>query len=153
MISGLVQIARIDAFQHWIYTHPDHTPEERSAYWLELSDRFALGIDHTGIEQYRPHGWQRVPHFFVHPLYYIEYGIATLGAWQLWRLERDDHDKAVAGYRRALALGGSKRLPDLFEAANIRFAMDKSIFEDLLPFVEERLDSFAPGTPLTARKP
>jgi len=144
MISGLVSIARIDAFQHWIYTHPGHTAEQRSARWVELSDRFSLGFDQTGIEHYRPNGWQRVMHFFTHPLYYVEYGIATLGAWQLWRLEQEDHDKAVQGYRKALSLGGSRRLPQLFEAAGIRFAMDQSILEDLIPFVESRLARLAP---------
>jgi oligoendopeptidase F len=144
MISGLVSIARIDAFQHWMYTHPDHSAKQRADTWLELSDRFSLGFDQSGVEQYRPNGWQRVMHFFTHPLYYIEYGIATLGAWQLWRLERQDHDKAVSGYRKALSLGGSRHLPELFEAANIRFAMDQAIFEDLMPFVEERLATYAP---------
>ena len=125
---GLVSIALIDSFQHWIYTHPGHTREERAEKWRELSDRLWQGVDHTGVEEFRRYGWQRVPHFFTHPLYYIEYGIATIGAFQLWRNERTDHDGAVAAYRKALGLGGSRTLPELLEAAGIRFAMDKEGF-------------------------
>ncbi len=141
---GLVSIALIDSFQHWIYTHPGHTREERANKWRELSDRLWQGVDHTGIEEYRRHGWQRVPHLFTHPLYYIEYGIATIGAFQLWRNEREDHDGAVAAYRKALGLGGSRGLTELFEAAGIRFAMDREILGELMPHVERRIAELAP---------
>ena len=141
---GLLSIALIDAFQHWIYTHPGHTREQRAEQWLALSDSLRQGVDHTGVERYRRHAWQRVPHFFTHPLYYIEYGIATIGAFQLWLNESRDHDAAVAAYRRALALGGSRPLPELFEAAGIRFAMDKEILGEVMPDVERRIKELAP---------
>ncbi|MGC9328373.1 MAG: M3 family oligoendopeptidase, partial [Candidatus Hinthialibacter sp.] len=121
VIDVLAWIARIDAFQHWIYTHPAHTAQERTAYWLELDERFGARLDWSGCEAVRESLWQRQLHLFCHPFYYIEYGIAQLGALQLWRIFQQDEAEAVRGYRRALALGGAKPLPQLFEAAGARF--------------------------------
>lgn len=137
-------IALVDAFQHWIYTHPGHDRDERSAKWIELRDRFMPGYDTSGLEEFSAVSWQRIPHLFSHPLYYIDYGIALLGALQMWRNERRDHDQAVAAYRRGLALGGSRPLPKLFEEAGLRFAMDEEIFREVLPDVMERIGVLAP---------
>lgn len=137
----LCRIAQIDAFQHWMYRHPSHTHEERHAKWAELDERFGTGVDWTGLEAYRAAAWQRWPHFFTHPLYYIEYGIAQLGALQMWRNERTAHEAAIAAYRRALAAGGSLALPDLFAAAGIRFAMDDTILGELVPELMDRIRS------------
>ena len=139
IVMVICYVAVVDAFQAWMYEHPQHTREERCTKWVELSDRFLGGFDWTGLEQFRESGWQRIPHLFGHPLYFIEYGIAQIGALQLWRKERADHDGAVAGYRCALALGGSRSLPELFEAAGIRFAMDEDILSDVVPDVMEKL--------------
>jgi len=135
----LASVALIDAFQMWIYANPGHGREERTAQWNALTERFVPGVDWTGLEEFRGSQWQRIPHLFCVPLYFIEYGIAQLGALQLWRKERQDHDAAVAGYRRALALGGSRSLPELFAAAGIHFAMDETVLRELVPEVMAKL--------------
>ncbi len=114
-------VATIDAFQHWIYRNPGHDAGGRQEAFLELERRFSPGIDWTGLEQEHRALWQRQLHLFEVPFYYIEYGIAQLGALQLWVRFLEDPAEAVEGYRRALALGGSRPLPELFKAAGIRF--------------------------------
>ena len=114
-------IAIVDAFQHWLYTHAGHTRAQRRAQWLDLHERFGAGVDWSGLEEERAGIWHRQLHIFVAPFYYIEYGIAQLGALGLWRKSRHDHADALAAYRRALALGGSKSLPELFKAAGLEF--------------------------------
>jgi oligoendopeptidase F len=133
VLDTFTWVATIDAFQHWIYTHEGHSPEERVQAWTELRTRFAPWIDWSGLEEYRDHEWQRQGHLFGSAFYYIEYAIAQIGALQVWRNERQDHEAAVAAYRKALALGGSRPPPELFEAANLRFAMDKSILQEPHP--------------------
>jgi oligoendopeptidase F len=124
-LEGIVRllpwIATIDAFQHWIYTHPRHSRAERKAYWLELRRRFG-GIDHwEGYEEALENQWQRQLHLFEVPFYYIEYGIAELGALGIWQNAKEDPVKALEAYRRALELGGSRPLPELFSTAGLRF--------------------------------
>lgn len=138
-LFGLVSVAMVDSFQAWIYANPGHSREERKAKWLELANRFASGTDWSGLDDIRAIRWKWIPHLFNSPLYYIEYGIAQLGALQLWRLERHDHASAVEGYRNMLRLGNSRPLPELFEAAGIRFAMDEAVLEDLVPEVMDKI--------------
>ncbi|MEN8149583.1 MAG: M3 family oligoendopeptidase [Planctomycetota bacterium] len=125
MISGAVEIlpwvATIDAFQHWIYTHPGHSREERTQAWREIFARFTVEVDYTGLDDVRDARWLSQSHVFQSPFYYIEYGIAQLGALQVWTNARKDPAKALELYREALALGGSRPLPELFEAAGTRF--------------------------------
>ncbi len=121
IIGLLPWVAIIDAFQHWIYTHPGHGSGERRAQWLSLLDRFGGVEDYGGYEDARAFMWQRQGHLFGSPFYYIEYGIAQLGALQLWLKSKKDRPAAVANYRKALALGGSRPLPELFKAAKIKF--------------------------------
>jgi oligoendopeptidase F len=135
VVTTLCHVALIDRFQAWVYTHPGHTREERREEWGRMLVRYQPGFDWSGLEEIRDNGWQKVPHLFTHPLYYIEYGIAQIGALQMWRRAREDHRSAVDGYRRALALGGSVPLPALFEAAGIRFAMDETVMRGLMPDV------------------
>ena len=112
----------IDSFQHWIYTTtPDQPAEERTNHWLALLERFGSNLDWTGYEHIRRSMWQKQLHLFSHPFYYVEYGIAQLGALQLWVNARRDPQRAVADYRAALKLGGTRPLPDLFAAAGIKF--------------------------------
>lgn len=146
LVGGFTVVALVDAFQHWIYTHPEHTRAERVAKWIELQRRFRPPIDWGELEEFRGGGWRQIPHLFNSAFYYIEYGIAQLGALQLWRMEREDHDRAVAAYRRALALGGSRPVPELFRAADIRFAMDEAIFRDLIPWVADQLRALEPAS-------
>jgi len=133
-------IATIDAFQHWVYTHPAHTPEERRRAWVEIYARFQPSLDWSGYEEARDVLWHRQLHLFTSPFYYIEYGIAQTGALQVWLHSRRDHRAAVERYWQALALGGSKPLPRLFEAAGARFRFDAATLKPLADAVAEELD-------------
>ena len=133
IILILPWIAVVDGFQHWVYQHPGHTREERRAAWVDIHARFGGDVDWSGLEDARASLWHRQLHIFLYPFYYIEYGIAQLGALQVWRRSLADRPGAVADYRKALALGGSRPLPELFEAAGIRFDFRR---ETLVPLVE-----------------
>jgi oligoendopeptidase F len=133
-INLLCWIATVDAFQHWIYTHPGHTRKERGDYWLELNDRFGAGIDHTGWEDALRYRWQAQLHIFEYPFYYIEYGIAQLGALQIWRNSRKDLKGAIDSYLNGLQLGNSKPLPELFKTAGAHFHFGS---ETIRPLMEE----------------
>jgi oligoendopeptidase F len=114
-------MAMVDMFQHWVYTHPEHSAEERKAAWLDLSRRFDLWVDYEGYEDVRSYSWHRKGHPFTVPFYYVEYGIAQLGALGVWLNSQKDVAGAVRAYQSALALGGRRPLPELFAAANIQF--------------------------------
>ncbi|MCX7844444.1 MAG: M3 family oligoendopeptidase [Candidatus Bipolaricaulota bacterium] len=114
-------VATIDAFQHWLYTHPGHSRAERHKAWVELFRRFGGLEDWSGYEEVLEHEWHRQLHLFLAPFYYIEYGIAQLGALTLWQKSQEDRAQALEGYVRALALGGSKPLPVLFATAGLPF--------------------------------
>ncbi len=133
-------VATVDAFQHWIYLHPEHTAEQRRAKFIELERRFSPGLDWSGLEQEHRALWQRQLHLFEVPFYYIEYGIAQLGALQLWVRFLEDPAAAVEGYRRALALGGSRPLPELFAAAGIRFDFSAETLRPAVKAVAAALD-------------
>ena len=134
-------VATIDAFQHWIYTHPEHSRDERTAHWLELDERFGAAVSWDGLEHYRQMSWQRQGHLFGVPFYYIEYGIAQLGALQLWLGFKADRARAIENYRRALRLGGSRPLPELFEAAELTFDFGPDTVKRLMDDVQRELDS------------
>jgi oligoendopeptidase F len=139
VVYVLCWIATIDAFQHWIYTHAGHTGRERRAAWVALLDRFGGNEDWTGLKEERAYLWHRQPHLFCYPFYYIEYGIAQLGALQIWQKAERDLDVAVRKFRRALALGGSKPLPELFRAAGIRFDFSEKTLKPAAAFLRKRL--------------
>lgn len=121
-VTGLAWIATIDAFQHWVYANPTHTRDQRADAWLDLDQRFGRAVSWDGLEEARRRAWIRQGHLFDVPFYYIEYGIAQLGALQLWtRAIEDGRDAALASYKQALTLGGSRPLPELFGAAGIEF--------------------------------
>ncbi len=141
LLTGVAHIACVDAFQHWIYTSGQGGDRDaRDRRWLELRDRFQRGVDWTGCEPERIARWYEQVHFFNYPLYYIEYGIAQMGALQVWRNALSDQAGAVASYRRALALGGSRPLPELFAAAGARLVFDAGGMAPLVDLVEEELD-------------
>jgi oligoendopeptidase F len=127
-LEGIVRIfpwiATVDAFQHWLYTNPAHTREQRREAWIRTLQRFHRDVDWSGYEEARAYRWHSQLHIFLVPFYYIEYGIAQLGALQVWLRSRSDYRDAVARYRAALALGGTRPLPELFTAAGARFAFD-----------------------------
>ncbi len=132
-------IATVDAFQHWIYTHPGHTREERRGAWADLMRRFGGEVDWTGLEDARANLWHRQLHIFLYPFYYIEYGIAQLGALQVWLNSKSSRGGALRDYQRALALGGSRPLPELFAAAGCRFAFDRAAVRPLAALLESEL--------------
>ncbi|MBI4659865.1 MAG: M3 family oligoendopeptidase [Verrucomicrobia bacterium] len=132
-------IATVDAFQHWIYTHPKHTRGQRTAAWLDLMDRFGGDIDWSGYEKLQANLWHRQAHIFLHPFYYIEYGIAQLGALQLWANAKKNRATALDRYRRALSLGGSRPLPELFSAAGCQFEFSRKTVNPLVELIREEL--------------
>src|SRR5687768_16693807 len=143
VIALLPWIATIDAFQHWIYTHPGHTRDQRADEWMRLRTRFGPSAEHfdfSGFEDWRRHEWHRQLHLFQIPFYYVEYGIAQLGALQLWMKARENPRQALANYRAALALGGKRPLPELFAAAGIRFDFSAKTLGPLMRAVGEELD-------------
>ncbi len=141
MARLLPWIATIDAFQHWIYTNPTHSRDDRTAYWLELNDRFGAAVSWEGIEQFRAVSWQRQLHLFEVPFYYIEYGIAQLGALQLWLQYKHDPTKAIDNYTRAMSLGGSRPLPELFAAAELTFDFGPETMKRLMDEVQKELET------------
>ncbi|MDX2037340.1 MAG: M3 family oligoendopeptidase [Isosphaeraceae bacterium] len=145
LLEGIVLIlpwiATVDAFQHWIYHHPNHTRDDRARAWTDLLDRFGNNVDWSGHEEARAHGWHRQLHIFLYPFYYIEYGIAQLGALQIWQRGLTDRPAAVRDYRRALAIGGARPLPELFEAAGAKFDFSASAIEPLMRAVGDELES------------
>jgi oligoendopeptidase F len=132
-------IATVDEFQHWIYTHPGHSRAERAAAWLELMDRFGGDVDWSGYEAARANLWHRQLHIFTHPFYYIEYGIAQLGALQVWANSKRDKAKTLNDYKKSLALGGSRPLPELFSAAGCRFQFDAATIKPLIQLASTEL--------------
>jgi oligoendopeptidase F len=148
LLEGIVLIlpwiATVDAFQHWIYGHPHHTADERRAAWRDLLERFGGIVDYSGYEAARDHSWHRQLHIFLYPFYYIEYGIAQLGALQVWQRSLSDRARAVADYKKALALGGSRPLPELFAAAGIRFDFSEQIIGPLMETIRKELEKFSP---------
>jgi oligoendopeptidase F len=142
IISILPWIATIDAFQHWIYEHPGHTREERRTAWLEVYRRFSGKIiDRSAYPEFEETAWHRQLHIFEVPFYYIEYGIAQLGAIGVWRNYKTDPEKALAAYEQSLSLGYLKTLPELYEEANIRFDFSPAYVQELLEFVRKEIQS------------
>ncbi|MEM8873524.1 MAG: M3 family oligoendopeptidase [Planctomycetota bacterium] len=138
-VAVLAWIATIDQFQHWLYTNPGHTREQRAEKWVEIFDKFGHGTDWSGYEDVKRSLWQRQLHLFHVPFYYIEYGIAQLGALQLWLQSKRDPKAALANYKRALTLGGTKPLPDLFAAAELKFDFSETTVAPLMKAVSDDL--------------
>ena len=139
IIAFFPWMATVDAFQHWIYSHPGHTRAERTAAWLALMDRFGGDVDWAGHESARANLWHRQLHIFLHPFYYVEYGIAQLGALQVWANSHRDPVKALRDYKAGLALGGSRPLPELFAAAGCRFDFSAETVRPLVALTRSEL--------------
>jgi oligoendopeptidase F len=134
-------IAVIDKFQHWIYENPNHTLEERSQKWVEIFHEFSDNvIDFSGLEKYVENGWQKQLHLYEVPFYYIEYGIAQLGAIGLWMQYKKDPEKALDNYVNALSLGGTKTLPELYKAAGLKFDFSSENIKTLMEFVNDEME-------------
>ena len=135
-------IATIDKFQHWVYEHPEHRVEERAEQWLSILNEFSSKeIDFTGLDGYRKSAWQRQLHLFEVPFYYIEYGIAQLGALGMWIQYKKDPDKALKNYKAALGKGGTQTLVDLYHTAGLSFDFSSAHTNELMRFVTDELRS------------
>lgn len=132
-------IATIDAFQHWVYLNPTHTRKDREQYWLHLNERFGSAIDWTGHQQSLETMWHRQLHIFGLPFYYIEYGIAQLGALQMWMQAKRNPSDALGNYKKGLALGSSQPLPALFKAAGLNFSFNPETMGELMEEVGQTI--------------
>jgi oligoendopeptidase F len=145
-LEGLIlfwpYMAVVDAFQHWVYENHDAAmnPANCDATWASLWQRFMRGVDWSGLEQEMMTGWHRKLHIHQVPFYYVEYGMAQLGAVQVWRNALGDQAGAVRDYRRALALGGTRPLPQLYTAAGARFAFDAATLRDAVSLIEQTVE-------------
>ena len=134
-------IAIIDKFQHWVYENPMHTIEERTASWKNIVAEFSTdSIDYSGLDMYRAIGWQRQLHLFEVPFYYIEYGIAQLGAIGMWMQYQINPNQALENYMNALSLGGTKTLPELYKTAGIEFNFSPNYVKKLMDFTNQELE-------------
>jgi oligoendopeptidase F len=143
VLLTLSHVASVDAFQSWLYTSGEgHDRDARDAAWVRLRDRFERGVDWSGLERERVARWYRQLHIFLHPFYYIEYGLAQLGALQVWRNSLADEALAVGRYCEALALGATRRLPELYRTAGAELTFDVSLMGDLVRLVEQEIQRF-----------
>ncbi len=141
ILTTLLHVATVDAFQSWIYTSGqggDAAARDRA--WADLRGRFDPAVDWTDLEGERIARWYRQIHIFAYPFYYIEYGIAQLGALQVWRRSLADLNGTLADYRGALALGATHSLPSLYRRAGARLVFDAGQMRDLIRFVEGEID-------------
>ena len=140
IMETLPWVATIDKFQHWIYENPDHTPEERKSNWNRIADQFADQATHwDGLQEGKDYLWQKQLHLYEVPFYYIEYGMAQLGAIALWRNYRTNAEKGLQGYKDALKLGYTKSIPEIYKAAGIQFNFSKTYIRELMGFVKEEI--------------
>ena len=141
IIKILPWIATIDKLQHWIYSNPSHTAQERKDYWFQLSKDFGTGmVDWSGFENIQASTWQKQLHLYEVPFYYIEYGMAQLGALAVWRNYLNNKPKAIAQYKEALSLGYTKTISEIYKTAGIEFNFSESYIKELMAFVKEELD-------------
>ena len=133
-------IATIDKFQHWVYENPNHSEQQKASSWVNILNEFSSPvIDFTGLDEYRKYSWQRQLHLYEVPFYYIEYGIAQLGAIGLWMQFKKNKQAALNNYIQALSLGGTKTLPQLFEAAELKFDLSPAHVSNLMSFVHDQM--------------
>lgn len=142
IIRFLPYMSVVDSFQHWVYAEaPENvTAADLDRKWGQLWDRFMSWQDWSGLENEKVTGWHRKGHIFGAPFYYIEYGLAQLGAIQVWRNAMRNRAKAVADYRHALSLGNTRSLPQLFEAAGARLVFDRPAVHELMQLVDSELE-------------
>ncbi|MCC7532648.1 MAG: M3 family oligoendopeptidase [Bacteroidia bacterium] len=144
IIKILPWIATIDKFQHWIYTNPNHTIDERKNYWQQLAKEFGTGlVDWSDLEKIQAYTWQKQLHLFEVPFYYIEYGIAQLGALAVWKNFLNNKTKTVQQYKDALKLGYTKPIGEIYKTAGIEFNFSANYIKQLMQFVKEELNKCA----------
>lgn len=142
LIETLPWVATIDKYQHWLYENPTHSLEERRQNWNRIFDQFSDTVtDWSGLQNAKDYLWQKQLHLYEVPFYYIEYGMAQLGAIAVWRNYRLDKQKGLQGYMNALKLGHMKGIPDVYKAANIKFDFSRAYIKELMDFVKKELDA------------
>jgi oligoendopeptidase F len=140
VLKVLPWIAQIDAFQHWVYEHPMHSVEERLGHWTQLSKDFGTGLtDWTGYEDQIATSWHRQLHLFEVPFYYVEYGIAQLGALGVWMNSLTDFESGLTAYQAALKLGYTKSIPEIYETAKVPFDFSSERLKSLADFIQDEL--------------
>ena len=139
IIAFMPWMATIDAFQHWVYANPNHSREERAVKWLELGERFGPKVDMTGFEDIHKVSWQRQGHLFGVPFYYVEYGIAQLGALQMWKYHRRDTQDALDRYKAGLSLGYTRGLTELFQASGLELSFSESYVSQIIGEIDQAL--------------
>jgi len=146
VLMTLAHVAAVDAFQRWVYTSgAGGDAEARDRAWLRIRDRFERGVNWGGLDQLRVARWYRQLHIFLYPFYYIEYGLAQIGALQVWRRSLEDQAGAVQAYREALALGCTVSLPEMYARAGARFGGDRELIRELVALVEGELSRLGAG--------
>jgi oligoendopeptidase F len=142
LIETLPWVATIDKYQHWLYENPTHTLDERRQNWNRIFDEFTDTLtDWSGLQDAKDYLWQKQLHLYEVPFYYIEYGMAQLGAIAVWRNYRLDKQKGLEGYMNALKLGYMKSIPEVYKAANIKFDFSRMYIKELMEFVKKELDA------------
>ncbi len=142
IIETLPWVATIDKFQHWIYENPDHSLEERKVSWNEIFNTFSDNItDWSKLEENKDYLWQKQLHLYEVPFYYIEYGMAQLGAIAIWKNFKENPSKGLEGYINALKLGYTKTIPEVYAAANIKFDFSKEYINELISLVKVELST------------
>lgn len=141
IIETLPWVATIDKFQHWIYENPEHTVEERTKAWNDILDDFSDSItDWSGLEKFKDNLWQKQLHLYEVPFYYIEYGMAQLGAVAVWKNYKTNPKKGLDSYMKALKMGYTRSIPEVYEAADIKFDFSKNNISELMSFVKQEMN-------------
>ncbi|MDX2361365.1 MAG: M3 family oligoendopeptidase [Crocinitomicaceae bacterium] len=140
VLKILPWIAQVDEFQHWLYENHTHSTDERTSKWIALCEEYGTGLtDWTGYENVLETSWQRQLHIFEVPFYYIEYGIAQLGALGIWKNSLENKSLAISNYKEALKLAYTRSIPEIYETAGVRFDFTTNHIQNLADFIEEQL--------------
>lgn len=140
ILKILPWVATIDVFQHWIYENPNHSVAERKEKWTQILEDYGTGVtDWSGYESVRENTWQRQLHLFEVPFYYIEYGMAQLGALAVWKNSKSNFKKAIEDYKNALSLGYTKSIPEIYKTAGVTFDFSRENIKKLAEFINEEL--------------
>ncbi len=141
IIETLPWVATIDKFQHWVYENPRHSVAERRQQWVRIYEPFSDRVtDWSGLEKYEEYIWQKQLHLYEVPFYYIEYGIAQLGAVAVWKNFKEDPKKGLEGYLNALKLGYTQPIRQIYEAAHVPFDFSAAYITQLMDFVRSELE-------------
>ena len=131
----------VDKFQHWMYLNPNHTSEQRNNEFMRIAKEFMYShIDWTGYEEELKHRWKLQLHIYEVPFYYIEYAIAQLAALQIWKQYKENPQSAIKNYKKALSLGNSKSLPEIYKTAGFEFDFSETTIKELMDFVWSEIE-------------